>query len=386
MIKLLKNGIVYTPKYLGRRDILILGEKIGLVEKEINIATFPLEIETYDLTGKTVVPGFIDSHVHLTGGGGEGGYSTRTPEINLSQLIEGGITTVIGCLGTDGITRSLENLYAKAKALDEEGITTLIFTGSYAVPPVTFTGSIVKDIVLIDKVVGVGEIAISDHRSTQPTLEEIKKIASNARLGGLLSGKAGIVNFHVGAGERGIDYLFEIVLKSEIPITNLYPTHMNRNEKLLFQGIEFAKMGGYFDLTTSTSTEEGKIKTVKFLKECYENRVIDKVTLTSDGQGSLPKFDEEGKFVGLKIGEVTSLFDIVKTSVEKSYLPLEEALKTITLNPSKVLKLKTKGKVERNFDADLVILDKDFEIDGVISRGNFLMYEKKLLKRGTFET
>ncbi|MBT1247907.1 MULTISPECIES: beta-aspartyl-peptidase [unclassified Thermosipho (in: thermotogales)] len=385
MVKLIKNATVYTPKYIGKKDILILNGKIAIIEEGINIDNFPLDIQMYDFSGKIVVPGFIDGHVHITGGGGEGDFSTRTPEINLRQLIKGGITTVVGCLGTDGITRSLENLYAKAKSLSKEGINAFIYTGSYAVPPVTFTGSIAKDIVLIDRVIGVGEIAISDHRSTQPTLEEIKKIVSNARLGGLISGKAGIVNFHVGSGKFGIDYLFDIVKDTEIPITNLYPTHMNRNKKLLEQGIEFAKMGGFFDLTTSFSTNEDKIRTVNYLMECYKSKVIDRVTLTSDGQGSLPKFDKDGNFIGLQIGEVTSLYEIVKTSVKKGYLPLEEALKTITVNPSRVLKLKFKGRLEKGYDADLVVLNENLEIDSVVSCGDFLMYKEKIVKKSTFE-
>lgn len=385
MVKVLKNAEIFSPKYLGKKDILILNDKIALIEKDINLSISSMDIEIYDFSGKIVLPGFIDSHVHISGGGGEGGFSSRTPEINLSQLIRAGVTTIVGCLGTDGITRSLENLYAKAKALEEEGISSFIYSGSYAVPPVTFTGSIVKDFILIDKVIGVGEIAISDHRSTQPTFEEIKKIVSNTRLGGLLSNKAGVVNFHVGSGDNGIDYLINIAKNSEIPASVMYPTHMNRNKKLLYQGIEFAKMGGYFDLTTSYSTEEGKLKTIEFLKECFENNVIDKVTLSSDGQGSLPKFDSSGDFIGLKIGEISSLFEIVREVVKKGYLPLEEAIKTITLNPSKVLKLKNKGQIEISFDADLVILNKDLEIESVISKGIFLMKEKKILKRGTFE-
>ncbi|MBO8140439.1 MAG: beta-aspartyl-peptidase [Thermosipho sp. (in: Bacteria)] len=385
MIKVLKNAKIFSPKYLGKKDILILKDKIALIDEEVDFKTSSMEIKVFDVTGKIILPGFIDSHVHISGGGGEGGFSSRTPEINLSQLIRAGITTVVGCLGTDGITRSLENLFAKAKALEEEGLTTFMFTGSYAVPPLTITGSIVKDLVLIDKVIGVGEIAISDHRSTQPTLDEIKKVVSSARLGGLLSNKAGVVNFHVGSGEAGINYLFEIAKNTEIPIVNLYPTHMNRNRNLLFQGIEFAKMGGFFDLTTSYSTKEGKDRTVGFLRECFENKVIDNVTLTSDGQGSLPKFGSSGSFMGLKIGEVSSLYEIVREVVNNGYIPLEEAIKTITLNPSKVLKLKSKGQIKKNFDADLVIINEDLEIESVMSRGEFLMFEKSLVKSGTFE-
>ena len=68
------------------------------------------------------------------GGGGEGGFSTRTPEATLSDLTTAGVTTVVGTLGTDGIARDMNALLAKARGLEEEGITTYIYTGSYRLP------------------------------------------------------------------------------------------------------------------------------------------------------------------------------------------------------------------------------------------------------------
>ncbi len=383
MLKIIKNVEVYTPEYLGVKDVLVVDGKIGKINENIEITG--VEVEVIDGKGKKLVPGFIDSHIHITGGGGEGGFSTRTPEITLSDIIQGGITTIVGTLGTDGITRSPENLYAKAKALEEEGISTYIYTGNYRIPPVTFTGSIMKDLILIDKVIGVGEIAISDHRSSQPTIEELKRIVADARVGGLLSGKTGVVNFHVGNGEDGIEPLFEIVQNTEIPINHLYPTHMNRNKALLEQGLEFAKLGGFVDFTTSsTTTDPDELKAYNALIRYYEAGLIDKVTFTSDGQGSLPIFDEKGNFVKLGIGKVTTLYHEVKHAVLKG-LPLEGALKPVTVNPAKVLGLKNKGKIKECADADLVILDESLEIDTVISKGKILMRDKIIVTKGTFE-
>ncbi len=383
MLKIIKSAEIYTPEYLGIKDVLVVDGKIGKIDEKIEITG--VEVEVIDGKGKKLVPGFIDSHVHLTGGGGEGGFATRTPEITLSDIIQGGITTIVGTLGTDGITRSPENLYAKAKALEEEGINTYIYTGSYRIPPITFTGSIMKDLILIDKVIGVGEIAISDHRSSQPTIEELKRIVADARVGGMLSGKSGVVNFHVGNGKNGIEPLFEIVQNTEIPINHLYPTHINRNKDLLEQGIEFAKLGGVVDFTTSsTSKDPDELKAYNALIRYYEAGLIDKVTFTSDGQGSLPIFDEKGNFVKLGIGKVTSLYYEVKLAVLKG-LPLEEALKPITVNPAKILGLKNKGKLKEGANADLVILDESLNIDTVISKGKVLMSDKIIVTKGIFE-
>ena len=128
---LVKNAEVYAPEYLGKKDVLICGGKIEKIQDEIG--SLPVECEVLDAEGKMLTPGFIDQHVHITGGGGEGSFHTRTPELQLSELVENGITTVIGLLGTDGITRSVENLYAKTKALCEEGVSAYMLTGVMAI-------------------------------------------------------------------------------------------------------------------------------------------------------------------------------------------------------------------------------------------------------------
>lgn len=386
MLTLIKDINIYTPEFIGENDLLICGYKIFKIDKNINISG--IDFKVINGKNKILLPGFIDSHVHITGGGGEGGFITRTPEIIFSDIIKGGITTIIGTLGTDGITRSLENLYAKSKSLEEEGITTFIYTGSYRVPIVTFTGSIMKDIVLIDKVIGVGEIALSDHRSSQPTIDEIKRLTADSRVAGLLSGKAGVVNIHMGDGKEGLNMLFEISKETEIPIKQFYPTHINRNRDLFKQGIEFAKMGGYIDFTTSSDPvfiEEGEVKASEALKICIEEGLEDNVTLTSDGQGSLPVFNHKKELVGLRVGKVTTLYDEVKDAIKNGKVNISKAIKSITTNPAKILKLKNKGKIEEGYDADIVIIDENYEIDTVIAKGQIFMENKNLLKKGTFE-
>src|SRR5512139_110802 len=223
---LLKNADLYTPAPAGRSDILIAGGRIERVAPDLRVSEPYCEV--FDASGLIAVPGFVDGHVHLTGGGGEGGYATRTPELLLSDAIRGGVTTVVGCLGTDGVTRTPAGLLAKARALEEEGISTFMYTGHYAVPVQTLTGSIERDLMLIDKVIGVGEVALSDHRSTQPTFEEFCRLAAEARRGGMLSGKAGVVNVHIGDVRRGLSMLRRTVEETEIPASQFVPTHINR--------------------------------------------------------------------------------------------------------------------------------------------------------------
>ena len=343
-----------------------------------------------DATGKYVVPGFIDSHVHIMGGGGEGSFRTRTPEIQLTQATLSGITTLVGVIGTDGTTRTMASLIAKAKGLEEEGITCYAQTGSYQVPLKTLTGKIEDDIILVDRIIGVGEVAIADHRSSQPTVNELAKIASAARIGGMLSGKAGIVNVHVGDSYDHLNLLEEIVETTDIPIKQFYPTHINRNAHLFEAGIQYALKGGYVDFTTSTIPqflEDGEVKCSQALKRMLDAGVpVEQITYTSDGQASLPNFDKDGELIGLQIGQVSSLYEEVKDAVLMENIPLETAIRVITSNPAKILKLKQKGRVDVEKDADLVLLDKEtLDVNTVFARGKLMVENGEAIVKGTFE-
>ncbi|MFE3975757.1 MULTISPECIES: beta-aspartyl-peptidase [unclassified Peribacillus] len=390
MLTLIKNGEIYSPNYLGRKDILITNDKIAFIDDRIEIPDNFAPIQIIDAANLFVVPGFIDSHVHIIGGGGEGGFKTRTPELMLTDITTSGITTLVGLLGTDGTTRRMESLLAKARALEEEGISCFIHTGSYQVPVKTLTGKIEDDIILIDKTIGVGEIAISDHRSSEPTFEELTKVASAARNGGILSGKAGILEVHVGDGDGKLSLLHEIVDKTNIPIRQLHPTHINRNGELFRAGIDYAKRGGYVDFTTSTIPlflEEGEVKCSIGLRLMLEEGVpVGHITFSSDGQASLPFFNSHGEYAGLQVGKVSSLYHEVRDSVLKEGIPLETALKVITTNPAQVLKLSSKGSIQTGKDADIVLLQKDtLTIDTVIARGQLMVERMAPLIKGTFE-
>lgn len=387
MITLIKNGLVFCPEPLGTKDILIAGGKIvALAEPgKIRIEGAPTDI--LDVSGKTILPGFVDSHVHILGGGGEGGPVTRVPEINLEDIISSGVTTVIGCLGTDAVTRHLESLLAKARALEAEGITTFIFSGSYEVPPKTITGSIRSDLVLIDKVIGAGEIAISDHRSSQPTFEEIARLAAECRVGGMLGGKAGILHLHLGDGRRRLEMLFRLIRETEIPPAQVIPTHVNRNGELFEEAIAFALAGGYFDLTAGSEPETEESSEVSIEKAvilCLKRQVpLTRVTISSDSNGSLPVFDQAGNLIGLTIATQKDLMLNFRSLIQRKILAMEDCIRLFSTNAASFYKLPSKGEIKPGKDADLILLNKDFELRDVYSRGIRMMAEGKLLVRGT---
>ncbi|MDV4149226.1 beta-aspartyl-peptidase [Clostridium sp. AL.422] len=390
MIKIIKNIKIYAPEYLGEKDLVISSNKIEGIYDTIEIPENFIEIEVIDGRGKLLFPGFIDNHVHINGAGGEGGFKMRTPEIMLSDLTTAGITTVVGCIGTDGVCRDMASLIAKTKALEEEGITTYCYTGSYEIPVKTLTGSIKKDIMLIDKVIGVGEIAISDTRSSQATYDELVQAIAQSRVGGLLSGKSGIVNIHLGDGTRRLGYLFRLADETELPITQILPTHINRNGELFKSGEEYINKGGYIDFTTSTPVDQlapGELRASEALSILIKNNSnVDNVTFSSDGNGSMPIFDDKGRLIKIGICSVASLYEEVKECIKTYNIPIEEALKVITSNVAKVLKLKNKGSIQIGKDADLVLVDEStLEIETVIAMGKLMVKDGEAIIKGTFE-
>lgn len=389
---LIRNGEIYAPEYSRNKDILIANDKIFLIDRNIIESTansLDKNIKIIDVSKCIVIPGFIDQHVHINGAGGEGGPQYRTPPIQLSEFIKAGITSVIGLLGTDGFARSLKALLMKAKGLENEGISTWIYTGAYQYPSPTITGDILSDLMLIDKVIGV-KISLSDHRSSHPTIDELKKVTSKARVGGMLAGKAGVVHIHMGSEKIGLNPLFEIVKNTEIPIEQFAPTHLNRNEDLFKSAIEFGKMGGYIDLTTVVLAEDkssGTIKSSKAIKRLVENGVpIEKITISTDGNGSMPKFNKKKEITGMAIASVSSLYKEFIDIIKKEKISVQDAVRVSSTNIAKHLKLEQKGEIKEGKDADLIVLDKNtLQIKHVIAKGKIMMENGKIMKFGTFE-
>lgn len=384
---LIKNAQVYAPEYLGKKDILICSDKIEKIADTITLET-NAEVEIIDAEGKILTPGFIDNHVHVLGGGGEGGFATRTPEIVLSQITKAGITTVIGLLGTDGIARSLGSLVAKINGLRAEGVSAYAMTGAYQVPSPNLTGSCKSDILYIDPILGSGEIAMSDHRSSQPTYEEMMRIISETRVAGMLSGKAGVTIIHMGDGKRGLEYLIRMKDETELPLDCVLPTHISRNPRLLEEGIAYAKMGGYIDITADlkpgSDPEDDCLPWNAIAKALREGVSEEHITMSSDGQGSLPIFDENQKLIGLGVGDVEALHYSFKELVAKG-VDLTTALKPITSNVAELFKLKTKGTIAEGMDADITLLDEDLAVDTVLAMGRVMILDGEVKVKGTFE-
>ncbi len=387
MFTLIRDGEVFAPEPLGRKDVLLAGSTIAALAEPGRLRLDGLEAEVVEAAGRRVLPGLIDPHVHILGGGGEGGPATRAPEIRIEDIVASGVTTVVGCLGTDGVTRHMTSLLAKARALEIEGVSTFVFSGSYDVPVRTLTGSVLSDLVLIDKVIGAGEIAVSDHRSSQPTFEELARLAAECRVGGLLGGKAGVLHLHLGDGPRGLEPLFRLVRETEIPASQIIPTHITRNPRLFEQGLDWVAAGGSVDVTVGPEPGPGD-PDVAFedALAAFEKRGLPlaRMTASSDSNGSMPVFDAGGRLVRLTIATETDLLRKLGEVVRKGLLPLETAVRIFSTNAADFYKLAGKGRIEPGRDADLLVLDGDFRPSEVFARGRRMMAGGRVVARGTF--
>lgn len=381
---LLKNCELYSPEKQGKKDVLAGGNKILLIDDKIDINNVDKVI---DCRGMKLFPGFIDAHVHIAGAGGEGGPASRTPEMQLSMMIEAGVTSVVGCLGTDGFGRDPLEVLMKVKELREQGVSAWMYSGSYQIPTPTIIGEDPgKDITLIDEVIGVGEIALSDHRSSNPTTAELVKLTEHARVGGMLGGKAGIVNIHMGDAKNPFNPLYDAVKNSELPYKQFLPTHCNRNNYIFEDAKEYGK-NGYVDLTSSSYPyfPEYEIKPSKAIVQLLEAGVpIEHITMTSDACGSLPDFDKDGNLISLEMGLLTSLFKETTDTIKEG-LEIEKAIKPVTTSIADALKLKNKGRIEKNKDADLILVDNNYNLKYVIAMGQLFMENGKLIKKGAYE-
>ncbi len=390
MITILRNATVFAPEPIGQQTLILGGKSIlwigpDEVAPHANSSAW-VELDI-NLDGATLIPGLVDGHAHPTGGGGESGPETRVPAPKLSTYTSAGVTTVVGMLGTDGETRNMESVCAATRALRVEGISAWCLTGGYHIPGRTITGSLRGDITHIDEVIGVGELALSDFRSSQPTVDELLRIASEAQIAGMLTHKAGIVHLHMGDGPRGLELVRAALDKSELPARVFHPTHVNRKRALFEEALDLTALGCTIDVT-AFPVEEGEDA---WSAEDALGRYLDRklpahqVTVSSDCGGCLPVFDGDGVMTHMDIGGPSELLATVQRLV-KAGRKLGDVLPAFTSNPARLLRLQNKGRLRSGADADLVILDADLRLQSVMAMGKWHVQNGEQVLRGTFES
>ncbi len=383
MLKVIKNGRVYSPGDLGQKDILIAGDTILLVESRVSTDSLPLPVEVYDAGGKMILPGIIDPHVHFIGGGGSSGLNSRTKEIAIEQIIEAGVTSAVGVLGFDRASRTLKALLLKTRALEELGLSAFMLTGSYSLPSLTLTGSVEDDLILIDKVIGV-KLALGETLANFPEIRDIRNLLAECLRGGHLGGKAGFLQIHMGVqGKVWKKPFMEILREMKIPFPQVVFTHVNRSPDTLDEFMEFIEAGGGVDLTVSYTPEErpGSLTAAESLRRMMRAGVLlDRVTLSSDSNATRMLPDKRLKYLPIQ-----TLFQVIRSLWLSGEIPRPQLVRLVTENPARSLGLgRVKGLIEPGKHADLIILKEPFELDGVILKGKWARRDGQTLIRDPF--
>jgi beta-aspartyl-dipeptidase (metallo-type) len=403
-LTLLRDADLYAPAALGRRDLLLGGGRVLAISARdagfegmpagLGPAGLGVDVHEHDCAGARVVPGLVDAHVHVTGGGGEGGYTSRVPPLSLTELSLAGVTSVVGVLGTDATTRTMRELVARTYALREEGVSAWCWTGNYEVPVKTLTASVRDDIVFIDPIIGVGELAISDHRSSQPSFDEFLRVAADVHVAGMLSGKAGVLHLHLGDGARGLELIRRALELGELPARVFHPTHINRNLALFAEAQALVRDRGphapCIDLTAFPAEDLGDGLSAADAIAAWKRAglPLERLTCSSDGGGCMPSFDHHGELDGYGVGQCATLLDTIRDARRVHGLELAELLPLFTCNVARLLRLRDKGEIVVGGAADLLILDdqdQQLRVDAVLGRGVWLVRGGEPVVRGPFD-
>lgn len=384
-ILILRHADVYAPTPLGRRDVVIAGGRIlAVVDPGQGELVSSGLVECVDVDGARLIPGLIDCHVHSTGGGGESGPDARVPPIQLTHLTTAGVTTCVGVLGTDGTTRTMRDLVGRTLGLRKEGLNAFCYTGNYEVPVKTLMGSVRDDIVFVDPVVGVGELAISDHRSSQPTFEEFARVAADCHVAGMMSGKAGLLHLHMGDGRRGLSLIQQALDETELPARTFHPTHVNRQRWLFDDACALVQRGCTVDVTAFDPGDDGISVEDCVARFLDDGLPAERLTVSSDGAGCLPVFDADGVLLEMDIGRPKTVALALQALLQRGYA-LERVLPFFTRNVSTLFRFHDAGEIAAGRRADLVILDDGGAVRDVYAAGRLMVQGGAPGVRGPFE-
>jgi beta-aspartyl-dipeptidase (metallo-type) len=380
MVTLVQGGHLYGPEDLGIQDLLVVNGKIERIAPAIRgaEAVFP-ELEHVNASGKLIFPGFIDQHMHIIGGGGSAGPVTRTKEVYLRDIVKAGTTTLVGTLGTDTVSRSMPTLLIKAKALNMCGIKAFIYTGSVLVPPVTLTGSVERDIVLISEIIGV-KMGLGETVYPRPDLRELENLITETRRAGSLSRKQAVVHIHLAASATNwVDAIESILTSRDVPYGQVVLTHVNKTPRLLERCFEYAKKGGGIDLTTCIRPPErpGTVKPSAGLKKYLENGCPpENIMFSSDSNAS--RVLDGGVVDYTRVG---TLLEEFRDCVLQEGIPLPQALAPVTRNPALRLGLsQERGGIRTGFSADLGFFTERLELTDLMGGGAWLLREGTVAK------
>ena len=390
---LIKNGHLTDPanNIDSRMDILISGGKVLEVSENISEnSTSAAGAEVIDASGKYIMPGFVDLHVHLR----EPGFEYKETVMTGAQAAaKGGVTTICPMPNTNPAIDSpamVMDLLERAKGAP---------VNILPVGAITF-GQDGVDITDIAGMKEAGAVAISEdgksvmnswlfRQALHEAAEAGMPVFSHCEDTSLLDG--GVMNYGAKSEELGlpgiINAVEDVIVARDILLAKeagcrLHLCHCSTADSVLL--VEMAKKQGlpvtaeacphHFTMSDDEITEDdGRFKMnpplrgradVEALKNGLKNGIMDIISTDHAPHGTEEKAQSMLKAPFGITGLETSFALGYTVLVKGGYLTLPELVRKMSVNPAKVIGI-DKGNLAEGKMADLVIadLDTEYEID-----------------------
>jgi len=266
-------------------------------------------------------------------------------------------------------------------ALREEGFDCYFLTGSYTFPITTMRGSVAEDIIFNEYCLGTGEVAHCDHRGSLMRYEEFTRLAADTRNGARLAGLKGVLNIHLGNYPNPAEFFIKACEEDITFRPLIVPTHVTRKSVVFESCLKFLEYGGQIDITAGSdgNADRSSVGSVNGLEIIYKKYgTLDRVSMTSDGNGSAPVWDELGNMIGMGKGSSKVLLSDLKKAAQRGVIPFEEILRTMTTTPAAIYGLKNSaGTIAENGTANFAVLDENLDLARTILNGKTVWLKGK---------
>lgn len=344
---------------------------------------------TYDLSGHWVVPGFVDLHNH---GGGGASFTSGTVEDILKGAAthrEHGTTTVVGSLVTGGMDFLAQRAGVLSELTEQGDLAGIHFEGPFISP--------------------CRKGAHSEDLLRDPDPAEVRKLVDAARgtakmvtlatelPGGIdsvrLLAEHGVIAA-IGHTDASYEQTVEAIDAGATVATHLFnamPGLGHRDPGPIAALLEDERI-------TVELINDGTHLHPAALELAFHHAGADRVAFITDamdaagfGDGrymlgplAVEVRDSVARLVegGSIAGSTLTLDRAFKRAATIDRLPVGDIVKALSVNPARLLGLDdTIGSLEPGKDADLVVLDENFDLKGVLRKGEWVIEPAALAGR-----
>lgn len=386
---LLTGGTVFAPDELGTADILSVSGGIASISAPGALAPDAVsdilgDVSIIDCTGSLVMPGLVDSHLHILGGGGGQGFDTRIPELPADAILEAGITTCVGMPGVDTISKPPTALLARAAALNQQGVRAVAMAGGFHWPAPTVTGDLFRDLYALPQLVGV-KVALGERIATAPGVAELARLLSELEWLAGATGRAALLHAHLGTRNSAAVLIREALHHSGAAPERVHLTHANYTRDTLAAAIELGGLGCLIDVNPLLNPDRvaGSVDPVDAVRQLLDAGIpVERLTLSTDGNASVPRVTPSGtrETFSYQLGLLGTVRDLVASGV----VGVASAISLVTRNPARALRLNPVGTLAVDAPADLLVTDSGFSVRHVISGGELVVRDGRAVSPSQF--